>query len=132
MNATTRRTTTTAALAFAGLTALTGCGQAASGATAGKAVTSASDKPAGYVDKTLTGAKAWPLTVASAVLHCNNYAVSITAAGNTYALNGLATDRKIAPEFPDNLWRNDPKHPGLGGKVNIGPLIQKGLSLCTD
>ena len=71
---------------------------------------------------------AWPLTVDSAALHCENDAVWATIRGRDYALNGWAQTYKSLPELPRSLWRNDPRVPGL--KVSIGPLIRDGLALC--
>ncbi|MDP1820676.1 MAG: DUF2511 domain-containing protein [Acidimicrobiales bacterium] len=50
--------------------------------------------------------------------------------GVTYALNGLA--RGSAEENGwreiDEIWRDNPDIPGT--KVDIGPLIDRGLDLC--
>jgi hypothetical protein len=91
---------------------------------------SATVKAADYGD-------AWPFKVSEGVVSCALFGnrlhiVTFTAGGKTYALNGTA--RNLAKERGyaevDAIWREDPI--GRGIKVNIGPIIDKGLSLCGE
>jgi len=80
---------------------------------------------AGYGDR-------WPFTFAAGVLRCtNSVAVNVTdsASNQTYAVNGAAKSLSTQTGWGqlDQVWRDDP----AGGlKVNIGPMIQDGLTLC--
>lgn len=69
----------------------------------------------------------WPLTVPSGTLQCEADAVTFTAGGVTYAVNGMATTRDFGVDI-DPIWRPNPDIPGA--KVSIGPLIDDGLALC--
>ncbi len=72
--------------------------------------------------------KRWPLTVTSGVVRCEGAGeVYFEAQGTTYAVNGLALGRDRAPEI-DRIWAPDPELKGL--KIDIGPIIDKGLDLC--
>lgn len=69
----------------------------------------------------------WPFTVADGMLQCGAPdRVTFTSGGVIYALNGSA---KSAGAFEDvaPIWK-DSNFPGV--KVNIGPMIDKGLTLC--
>jgi len=70
----------------------------------------------------------WPLTVDSGEIECidDYFIVFHVTNGKTYALNGAATSRGF-PEI-DPIWRDNPNLPGI--KINIGPLIGRGLALC--
>lgn len=68
----------------------------------------------------------WPLTVEEGELACEADAVTFTTGGTTYGVNGLAIGRGH-PEI-DPIWADDPE--GLVPKINIGPLLQRGLELC--
>ena len=70
----------------------------------------------------------WPLTVDEGVVSCEGAGeVYFTAGGTTYAVNGLALRNDDVPEV-DAIWADDPDVKGL--KVNIGPIIDRGLQLC--
>ena len=74
----------------------------------------------------------WPLTVESGTLRCEGSerfgAIVFTDPdGNEYAVNGVAKGDGFAPIDP--VWRDDPELAGL--KVPLGPLIERGLALCT-
>ena len=75
--------------------------------------------------------KDWPLTVDSGTLHCERVgldAVTFTADdGTTYAVNGAAKGTDEWPDI-DRIWADNPDVKGL--KIDIGPLIQRGLRLC--
>ncbi|MGV0748262.1 DUF2511 domain-containing protein [Mycolicibacter minnesotensis] len=92
------------------------------------------NRPQGYVSEETWTDGPWPLTVSEATLMCVRQGVgggqqSVTLAANRkmYAVNGTA---KSTGQFEDidEIWANDVAYPGL--KVNIGPLLTKGLSLC--
>jgi hypothetical protein len=72
----------------------------------------------------------WPLTVDSGTLRCEGQkgagAVVINADGTDYAVNGTAKGQGYADIDP--VWADDPELAGL--KISIGPLIDRGLSLC--
>ncbi|WP_083421673.1 DUF2511 domain-containing protein [Mycobacterium ulcerans] len=94
---------------------------------------SGSNRPAGLVErKTWTDGR-WPFTVDSATLFCTKPAgpqserVTVVANHEMYALNGTAQDANLWPAF-DPIWRDDPIAPGM--KINIGPMIERGLALC--
>lgn len=78
----------------------------------------------------------WPLKVKSGLLQCEEEVsggfvlqkVWFTAPdGTVYGVNGTAQDAG----YPgiDSIWKNDPA--GYGLKINIGPLIDRGLKLCS-
>ncbi len=69
----------------------------------------------------------WPFTVASGTLKCTDNAITFTADGKTYGVNGTATGRENLPPI-DPIWKPNPDIPGT--KVNIGPVIFRGLDLC--
>ena len=75
----------------------------------------------------------WPLTVASATLHCANDAVWVERPGGSakYPLNGIAEMRLSDTRPLEQIWRYDPKL-GAPYRVNIGQLIRDGLALCDD
>ncbi|BBY35447.1 hypothetical protein BST33_03600 [Mycolicibacter minnesotensis] len=92
------------------------------------------NRPRGYVSEETWTDGPWPLTVSEATLMCARQGVggghqSVTLAANRkmYAVNGTA---KSTGQFEDidEIWAEDASYPGL--KVNIGPLLAKGLSLC--
>lgn len=77
----------------------------------------------------------WPLTVKSGLLQCEEEVTSsfvfqrvwFTAPdGAVYGINGTAQEAG----YPgiDPIWKDDPA--GYGLKVNISPLIDRGLRLC--
>lgn len=68
---------------------------------------------------------AWPFTVDSGELCRDGDKVWLAHNGETYALNGLSQQITKHELWP--IWRDDPDSPGR--KINIGPMIEKGLSL---
>ncbi len=100
---------------------LIGCGNTAS-------ITSVNISEKDYGDR-------WPFLVSKGKLNCEGRsgfgAVTFTAQGITYAINGtakaLAKQRKGWKDI-DEIWKSNPKLPGT--KINISPIIEKGLSLC--
>lgn len=70
----------------------------------------------------------WPFRVKQGQLTCIPYSkVIFRAHGRVYAVNGMASgDRRFAEIRL--IWRDDPKIRGL--KINIGPIIDRGLTLC--
>lgn len=73
----------------------------------------------------------WPFTVDTATLMCSEGAggqrVTVSANREMYALNGTAKSQTDLPHF-DVIWRDDPNTPGV--KVDIGPMLDRGLALC--
>jgi hypothetical protein len=93
------------------------------GVTAGEAPTG------GEVAKSEFGSR-WPLTVSHGTLSCDGYSVVFAAPeGMRYGLNGTAQDQLGLPPI-DPIWRYEPGMKRYGLKVDIGPLIQRGLALC--
>ena len=72
---------------------------------------------------------AWPLTVESGTVTCENGSQVIFAApnGTRYAVNGTAMSQTDLPRI-DEIWAPDPTIDGA--KVNISPIIDAGLALC--
>lgn len=92
------------------------------------------NRPAGYISEETWANGPWPFTVPEGTLLCAPYGVggsqqSVTFVANRvmYAVNGTA---KGAGQFEDieSIWKANPEIPGT--KVNIGPVLEKGLSLC--
>ena len=78
----------------------------------------------------------WPLTVSEGLLGCSPagrlQAVTFeTAAGIIYAVNGTAKSSGFPPI--EEIWRPDPRpeFATFGLRVNIGPLLDLGLKLCS-
>ncbi len=70
----------------------------------------------------------WPLSIEEGTLWCYPaFAVTIMAGGTEYALNGLARGRGEWAEV-DPIWVDNPDIEGF--KIDIGPLIDLGLTLC--
>ncbi len=70
------------------------------------------------------------LSVESGTLACEAGAVTFESDGVTYAVNGLAIGRAEENGWTDidAIWVDDPSIEGL--KINIGPLLDRGLELC--
>ena len=84
------------------------------------------DPEQGYVSRDLLG-DAWPLSVEDGVLECDAFAVTFTSNGQRYAVNGTARSAKRWTEI-DEIWLDNPHLEGT--KINIGPLLDRGLALC--
>ncbi len=70
----------------------------------------------------------WPFTVDEGVLNCEGAgAVTFSAEGTTYAVNGTAMGTSDYPDV-DVIWADDPEGPGP--KIWIGDVIDQGLDLC--
>ncbi|WP_258043809.1 YebY family protein [Mycobacterium kansasii] len=89
--------------------------------------------PPGFISQATWTDGEWPLTVPEGTLACESLGermgrVTFTAPdGTTYAVNGLAKGTDRWAEI-DAIWASYPEDPLA--KVNIGPLIDRGLSLC--
>lgn len=66
----------------------------------------------------------------SGTLACDDRAVTFTANGTTYAVNGLA-ETLVRGQKIDPIWQ-DNEALGEGFKKNIGPLLDRGLGLCEE
>lgn len=99
--------------------------------TTPSAPTGGSNRPAGLVERSTWTNGPWPFTVDTATLMCSEGAggqrVTVTANREMYALNGAAKSQTDLPDF-DVIWRDDPNTPGM--KVDIGPMLDRGLALC--
>jgi hypothetical protein len=74
---------------------------------------------------------AWPFTVERGVISCVRAGEVLFAAnGNIYAVNGWALTNRAQKGYRDvaEIWSTNPAIPGA--KVNIGPIINRGLALC--
>lgn len=93
--------------------------------------TGGTNRPAGLVERQTWNDGMWPFTVDTATLLCtkapNGERVTVVANGEMYALNGTAKSAKLWPPF-DPIWLDNPNIPGL--KVDISPMITRGLALC--
>jgi hypothetical protein len=74
----------------------------------------------------------WPLTVDRGELSCNGSGgvgevVFTSKDGTEYSVNGLAKGTGKYTDIMD-IWADDPSVSGL--KIDMGPLTEKGLSLC--
>jgi hypothetical protein len=88
--------------------------------------------PPGYISEATWTDGEWPFTVSEGVLMCTNvgsipWQVTFTANGVTYAVNGAAL---LAHLYADMtvIMRDSPAIPGT--KVNLRPVVQRGLALC--
>lgn len=68
----------------------------------------------------------WPFTLERGTLACAADAVTFSANGMKYAVNGFASSRGYADIGP--IWRNNASIPGT--KINIGSVLDSGLKLC--
>lgn len=85
--------------------------------------------------------KHWPFTVSYGQLACSGAgAITFTAHGKTYAVNGLATSDNKYSNIRE-IWKDDSEtehakymrkqgRPDLVPKISIGPIIDRGLKLC--
>ncbi len=83
---------------------------------------------------------AWPFTVPAGVLNCTVVgrlssgleiqSVTFAVNGKVYAINGVARGHAKQNGWHEvtPIWRNNPRIPGA--KVDIGPVISRGLQLC--
>ena len=75
----------------------------------------------------------WPLTVSEGVVRCegsdgSGSVIFRAPDGTDYAVNGTAqTVKQDLPEI-EAIWKKDPDVPGT--RINIGPVIDRGLELC--
>lgn len=87
-------------------------------------------EPEGFISREMLGDE-WPFTVESGVLACEGSggagAVTFTADGTTYAVNGTARGQGAGAEI-DAIWAADPSIPGT--KKDISVAIERGLALC--
>lgn len=101
-------------------------------APADTAMTSSAVAPQGepkpvHVTQAEYGEK-WPFTVPEGDIECvDRVAMVFVAGGKRYALNGMAKSRadSIRP-----IWRD--LEPGSPMKVNLGPILERGLDACPD
>ena len=91
----------------------------------------------------------WPFTVSSGVVDCHANQITFTANGKTYGINGIAVGTNKYLNI-GSIWKDDPEFyelakaikkddeslddvvKDLGGptKIDIGPIIDAGLTLC--
>ncbi|MEJ7787439.1 MAG: DUF2511 domain-containing protein [Solirubrobacteraceae bacterium] len=111
------------------LLAASGCGETSNGTSSEKS--SAPNSARLEESKVPTGE--WPLTVASGEVRCEGGdgagAVIFQAPdGTDYAVNGAAKTAKQDLPGIDAIWKKDPDIPGA--RVNISPVLDRGLELC--
>ncbi|MBD1864296.1 MULTISPECIES: DUF2511 domain-containing protein [Trichocoleus] len=75
----------------------------------------------------------WPFTVSNGELYCIGEgngqqvgAVVFATEDESYAVNGTA--KALGYKAIEEIWRSNPAIPGT--KINIGPIIQRGLEIC--
>ncbi len=76
---------------------------------------------------------AWPFKVESGVLSCRRGdEVVFEANDRVYAINGLARGNLARKGYVDleAIWLQDPTNPAPYMRVDIGPMIDRGLALC--
>ena len=113
-----------------GGSAATGGQSSPSAAPASQTAASSTQQAPGLVTRSRYG-KRWPFTVPQGIVACDDHGgvVFTTPDGTTYWLNGTAGDEhKYRDVHP--IWRKDPSIPGL--RIDIGPMIDLGLRLCSD
>ena len=75
--------------------------------------------------------EAWPFTIIHGTLSCTGYREVLFSVGSTsYALNGAAREHMQYRQEINEIWRPDPKY--SGSRISVGPLIDRGLSLCPN
>jgi hypothetical protein len=135
------RTALLMAMSAMAATTLVGCGSSGETATkttgpatessAPSSAPSGSNIPPGRVERATWTDGPWPFTVDYATLMCakgnDGDRVTVTANREMYAFNGTAKSANLWPDF-DVIWADDPAIPGA--KVNIDPMLQRGLALC--
>jgi len=91
-------------------------------------------RPFGYIRSEELGDR-WPLTVPAGQLRCDSSGprtgqVVFVVNSATDAINGFARSQIKAKGWRevDPIWRDNPAIPG--SKIDISPLIERGLSLC--
>lgn len=94
--------------------------------TGGSAVAAVDGSGSRIVTKKQYG-KRWPFTVARGLLSCRDSAVTFTARGRIYGINGTALGRGF--KRVDPIWRKS-SDPLAGPRINIGPILDRGLKLC--
>jgi hypothetical protein len=94
--------------------------------------TAVTTTPPGYISEATWTEGEWPFAVSEGVLMCTNagslpWQVTFTANGVTYAANVTAL---LAHQYADMtvIMRDSPTIPGT--KINLRPVIQRGLALC--
>ncbi|MCV7286122.1 DUF2511 domain-containing protein [Mycolicibacterium wolinskyi] len=92
------------------------------------------NRPAGYISEDTWTDGPWPFTVSDGTLMCAPYGVggnqqSVTFVTNRtmYAINGTAKSTRQF-EAIEAIWKDNPEIPGT--KLDIGPVLEMGLSLC--
>ncbi|MBM2293738.1 DUF2511 domain-containing protein [Sulfitobacter pseudonitzschiae] len=74
--------------------------------------------------------KNWPLTVSEGYVECKRGdAYLFTSDGKTYGLNGFATTFFDTRDLHE-IWKKDPRYPGLNLYLNIDPLFKIAKGLC--
>ena len=94
------------------------------------ATASAASARAVWITKHQYG-KRWPFTVNAGGLACVHYSsVIFTSRGITYAVNGTAKGEHRYANI-EKIWRFNPAYPrSFGLRIDIGPIIDRGLKLC--
>ena len=72
----------------------------------------------------------WPLTVDQGIVRCEGAGeVYFETGGTAYLVNGTAQGASDGPEI-DPIWADDTSVQGFKAKINVGPIIDRGLELC--
>jgi hypothetical protein len=120
-------------MALVGLSlGLLGCGDSGSGGSSdGDNSNAPAKQEPGHLSKSDVPKGEWPLTVSEGTVRCDGSggigAVTFeTPDGQVYGVNGIALSQGL-PKI-DRIWRKNPDIPGT--RINISPVLDKGLSLC--
>jgi hypothetical protein len=78
---------------------------------------------------------AWPFTVEEVQLQCHPGMVLLVKdpqTGHAYPINGAASARAQALNLQplEHIWRPDPLI--ADAKISLGPVLNRGISLCVD
>lgn len=124
--------THTAAIAVALAFGVAGCGGESSNPAESPTPEQAAPDPGALAESDFPKGE-WPLTVSEGVVRCegsdgSGSVIFRAPDGTDYAVNGTAkTVKQDLPEIED-IWKKDPDVPGT--RINIGPVIDRGLELC--
>lgn len=121
--------------AIAAVCSLAGCGSDSEPAATSKPAPApaAAQQSLALIDQDTFGAE-WPFTQPEMHLACLQGSAVVVMDVNTgvmYPVNGVANGKAASMGMQplESVWRDSPTLPGT--KISIGPVIQRGLDLCS-
>lgn len=93
--------------------------------TVPQTTTAPANRPRGYISEATWTASEWPFSVTEGIVQCASNRVTFAANRVMYAVNGAAGAAGLDDIAP--IWKES-STPGL--KIDLGPVIEYGLSLC--